>query len=498
MITAALMMAICVYSAGPVAANNLRIANTTVIAPGTPDGTAQVRFDISWENSWRYAKDADDKYYHDAAWVFFKVRPTNGDWQHVVLEAAGHSTGDAEGTPIEISVPTDRMGAFIRRSEEGAGTLARTNVTIEWNLTDSGISASRSVEVQACGIEMVYVAEGAFWVGDGAANSAFNPTRINTANATNPPASIGSGEYQGGYPAYGGNVNSYKPSTNAWPNGYSAFYCMKYMITQGQYVDFLNSLTLPQSANRNPMEFRRAAAHNRFVVTGSWPSFTVSRPDRICSWLSWADVAAYAAWSGLRPMSETEYEKACRGPEPYLANENAWGTATIVPVGSLVLSGAEDGTETVTTDVSLGAAVYGRQDITGGDGGTGDANRGALRAGIFATNGATRISAGAGYWGIMELSGSQVEQAVTIRHATGRLFDGLHGDGALNEYGEASVTGWPGPDSVGSGYRGGYWYDSGATIARLQVSDANAAASTHTYQYLRSNVRGGRAVRTAP
>ncbi len=507
-ITATLMAAICLYGAGPVAANNLRIANATIIAPESPDGTAQVRFDISWENSWRYAKDADDKYYHDAAWLFFKVRPTNGNWQHVILESAGHSTGDADGTPIELSVPTDRMGVFIRRSGDGAGTLARTNVTVKWNLADSGISASRSVEVRACGVEMVYVAQGAFWAGDKSTTPIhaeyppFSPTWINTAIATNTPISIGNGEYAGGYPYLGGV--GLRPASGSWPNGYNAFYCMKHEITQGQYADFLNSITKIQSEFREAtIPVRRVSStFPRYTISGVWPNFVASKPDRACPFLSWADGVAFASWAGLRPMTGVEYEKACRGPERYVdgaIGEHAWGTTNIIADASLGLSGTENGTETVTNDVSLGAAVYGNNVVVGGD-----ASTGPLRVGIFATNGATRVTSGASYWGIMELTGNLKERMITIFNATGRSFTGRHGNGVLNEYGEASVTGWPGQDQVGSGSRGGsyssdgVWYIRYLRITELRISRDTYVDQVGTYHYYRVSDNGWRGVRTAP
>lgn len=37
---------------------------------------------------------------------------------------------------------------------------------------------------------------------------------------------------------------------SSWPNGYSAFYLMKYEITQKQYVDFLNTLSRVQQGAR--------------------------------------------------------------------------------------------------------------------------------------------------------------------------------------------------------------------------------------------------------
>ena len=59
-----------------------------------------------------------------------------------------------------------------------------------------------------------------------------------------------------------------------------------------------------------------------------------------CNWLSWADVAAYLDWSGLRPMTELEFEKACRGPNAPVAGEYAWGSnAGLVQATSIVNGG---------------------------------------------------------------------------------------------------------------------------------------------------------------
>jgi hypothetical protein len=35
-----------------------------------------------------------------------------------------------------------------------------------------------------------------------------------------------------------------------WPNGFNAFYCMKYEVSQQGYVDFLNTLTYTQQVTR--------------------------------------------------------------------------------------------------------------------------------------------------------------------------------------------------------------------------------------------------------
>src|SRR5208283_4202281 len=43
----------------------------------------------------------------------------------------------------------------------------------------------------------------------------------------------------------------------------------------------------------------------------------------------WLDAAAYAAWAGLRPYTELEYEKAARGPITPVNGEYAWGSTGI-------------------------------------------------------------------------------------------------------------------------------------------------------------------------
>jgi formylglycine-generating enzyme required for sulfatase activity len=114
---------------------------------------------------------------------------------------------------------------------------------------------------------------------------------------------------------------------------------------------------------------------------------------------------------------------------------------------------------------------------------------GPVRVGLFAANGSNsgRVSAGASYWGIMELSGNLWERPVTIANATGRAFTGTHGDGVLASNGDANAATWPGPN--GAGVRGGSW--DNATI-NMQVSDRILAGYSFS---LRSFVFGFRAVR---
>jgi formylglycine-generating enzyme required for sulfatase activity len=108
-----------------------------------------------------------------------------------------------------------------------------------------------------------------------------------------------------------------------------------------------------------------------------------------------------------------------------------------------------------------------------------DSIKGPVRVGIFAANGLNsgRVSAGASYWGIMELSGNVWERTVTIGKATGRAFTGTHGDGLLTNSGDADAATWP---AEGLNFRGGSWDDNNLDI---QVSYRYYAEDTYSSRY---------------
>jgi hypothetical protein len=84
---------------------------------------------------------------------------------------------------------------------------------------------------------------------------------------------------------------------------------MKKMITFGQYVDFLNTLPAEQAEARYIIHIKRSGKTPDYVYATDADSRVHNLVD-----LSWADGAAFAAWAGLRPMTELEYEKTSRGP----------------------------------------------------------------------------------------------------------------------------------------------------------------------------------------
>ena len=468
----------------PILANNITVSTQTLTNGSAADGYGYVTFDLSWENSWRLSSGISN---WDAAWVFVKYRVGSGEWLPANLHNDGHIAGMGTDAEITVGLVDDNtafnastnpgIGAFVYRSSTGTGTgtFTSTGLKLRWDYGADGIAGGTNVEVKVFAIEMVRVLEGTFNVGGGGGTDAFISTTISTGDATTAPTGTGSlGGAAGGYP-----TGQTAPANASWPNGYGAFYCMKYEVTQQQYVDFLNTLTQTQADAR-----KYTGSTYRYAITGSAVgSYATTNPNVACNYLSWADGAAYADWSGLRPMTELEFEKACRGPQAAVVGEYAWGTADVAG-SAYTLSDAGASNEGIATNYSTtaGNAIYNQSLSTIGA---------PVRVGIFAAHGSNsgRVSAGASYWGIMELSGNLYERSVTIDNETGRAFTGTHGDGVLASNGNADAATWPGTDSVGAGFRGGAW-DAGAST--MQVSDriyANESGSERFY------IGGFRAVR---
>jgi len=300
---------------------------------------------------------------------------------------------------------------------------------------------------------------------------------------------------------------------------------MKYEITQGQYCEFLNTLSRAQQVNRvaTAIGTNNTSVTNIYVMPGTNIAPTSYNRNGIacastipattpvtfgcdynangifneaddgqwivCNFTSWSDLCAYASWAGLRPMTELEFEKACRGPLTPVAGEYAWGSTGLTQATSISNIGTNN---EIASNSGNGLCVYGNA-----------ANvKGPLRAGFATSSNTTRSQSGASYYGVMELSGNLWERPVSVMGSqsgtTLSTFAGTHGLGSLSTDGYATNSDWPGYSSgkvtgaSGSGYRGGNWYDDGYNNAR--VSDRNIAAFAYNargYSY------GLRCVRTA-
>ena len=324
--------------AAAAAADSLTIGNVQVTARDAKAAT--VSFDVAWDHSWRGGT------FHDAAWVFFKVRDdATAPWRplRLVADKVVNPTGfgqAADGTALDMVVPGGDegfLGVFLRRARDGIGRVAAGRVTV---VTEP---LAPTTTLKAFGLEMVYVPEGPFQLGV-SAGPELNCFYTWGASDTPPftvtgPGPIPTGRQPGRLWATGLPPEDGAEIPALFPNGYRAFYAMKFAITQGQYADFLAVLPEAEAARRYHPEGhgkwigRTGEPPNRvYTALGGFPNdwFRPGAPprDHRCPWLSWADSAAFAAWAGLRPMTELEYEKACRGPaHPQLTDPGIsfWG-----------------------------------------------------------------------------------------------------------------------------------------------------------------------------
>jgi formylglycine-generating enzyme required for sulfatase activity len=205
--------------------------------------------------------------------------------------------------------------------------------------------------------------------------------------------------------------------------------------------------------------------------------------------LSKGDILAYLDWSGLRPMTEMEYEKACRGTLNRVIGEYGWGNTAMSFFYKSSLSNRGFAEESYTGTV-LNGQVMGGAFYAGGE-----VNKGPSRSGVFASGSSGRASSGAGYYGAMELSGNALELAVQV-DAKGVLFTNKNGNGQLTASGDSDVQSWPLPNDnanpSGMHWRGGDFYSY--TLSYFTTSyRAYGVAGT-----VRNFVFGGRGIRTAP
>lgn len=302
----------------------------------------------------------------------------------------------------------------------------------------------------------------------------------------------------------------------AFPKGFAASYAMKYEISQRQYTDFLNTLTRPQQQAMVhtviPTTFSIidwAMSGNSSMIYFNGITFADWIPDatgpvtfgsgygwKAMNYLGWDELTGYLDWSGLRPMTELEYEKLCRGPLPAMPIEYAWGNADLYFFShdlSTVWSFTDHGTaaeQIASGYIGTAGNMNARFDQP--------SNSGPLRVGIFAghPNNTGRMSSGAGYFGAMELSGNVFEGVVSIATANGRAYSGVHGNGELPTEGHADAAGWPSGSTDGAAWRGGSFYRAGELYG---IDDHNTSSRKRcggTAPTLPS--LGGRGVRTAP
>ena len=534
-------------------ANNLQISNINLKDKNTIEKYVHISFDISWDNSWRLSSEPVN---WDASWVFIKFRLGSGAWQHATISSNSLEHTAPAGSVINPT--SDGKGIFIYRSEVGSGTNNWTGVTLKWNYgQDEFADDASGLEVKVFGIEMVYVPQANFYLGDGSSEGRFwNAADVNTNPAliSDTPIVLKCDDTyfdddqfetdgilvdgDGGIDMDGNTA----VDNNSYPTGYQSFYCMKYEITNQQYADFLNTISRLQQNTRTYFDISTNTVTHPFPInhqnvpeSRNSVRYEISATDAdgpvnffcdlnnngqandhddganiVCCNIGWADGAAFSDWAGLRPMTELEYEKACRGTEYPVNDEYAWHTSNIY--GNYDTEYIFNNIDSVGTINSYptnpGAGIYANAQYkftTGHD----TQHDAPLRCGMFATSTSDRVNSGASYYGIMELSGSMTERMVTIGNIEGRAFEGTHGDGYLTTgtgiAGNATNSDWPGivtgeeSDGIktdkGAGLKGGDWNDD---PPMLQVSMRRLAAGDPYFEDGKGNIGSGfRCVRSA-
>uniref|UniRef100_UPI002041B2A7 glycine-rich protein n=1 Tax=Odoribacter lunatus TaxID=2941335 RepID=UPI002041B2A7 len=447
----------------------------------------------------------------DAAWVFlkYKKRGISEPWHHGYLARAGHEampqSGNEGGNYSFMFGQTGSgtsakvTGVFLLRDEISDGNVS-VRVRLKWLFkanTKKTLTAAdfgdelNKIYVAVHAIEMVYIPYGSYYLGDNYSAYSFalsgkSPCLIdseaavtlNTVNSTSTSVTL---------PA-------------AFPKGYAGFYIMKYETSQEQYMEFLNSLTLTQQkahvtnnnfstmnrgdyvfgsdlttpTRRNGIVFIEQRGKDGPAVFGNNlnPANDLFSPDDgqtlACNQLSPYDMLAYCDWSGLRPMSELEYEKACRRPYPQIPEEGeyAWnsnsGVNPLTSESDLLYPGDErEQSVNKNHNVNSGGIIDGP-----------------VRCGLFATSSTNQTQSGATYWGVMDMSGNLNELCyIATSSGAGFVATNLtysHGDGELNADGSTNISTSYWPNAVAAfGVRGGCYlnpdsllYTSDRTKAR--------------------------------
>lgn len=453
-------------------------ANNLIMGTPTISGST-ISFTIKWNNSW-YVTSGPSNW--DAVWVFVKRQTcdpaTQNPWIHADLASSGHTV---TGTQLQVDLSSDNKGVFIRRNAAGKGNITEVTVTLTLG------SAIGTDNIGLFGVEMVNVPEGEFYIGDGnptagrwgidfTDGNTYNPKLITSAIQT---AGIGASSV---YSRANSGSSVALPGT--FPLGYNSFYCMKYEITTAQYVSFLNTLTynqqlrLMRDPNITPPESpARTLINNtvngyRIEIKTPGEALTIMKPAvfgnnandntvfdeeddglGLAVGLGTKQFLSFLDWAALRPMTEFEFEKACRGPIYPVVDEYAWGTTDYRGFNNYSISNRFASTET------LSGSGLGMGNV---------ATNFNYRVGIAATATSNRVNAGASYYGILDMTGGMGERVIGFNGQNYSTFTSTnHGDGNLNNDAFSNVIGWS-ENIIGS--RGFSWYNSGLLEGGFSIS----------------------------
>jgi len=480
-----------------------------------------ITFDISFKNSWTsYANTgvgSNPNYpcNRSGIWVFLKVQSNvTNEWTHqkVSTTAANHNVVTPNPV-IGIFPSNDGVGVMLHHSSSASSfSTFSTRLKLQMDAVPIG-----QLNFKVFGIEMVESNLGGFYVGDGY----FTERTLDTVSVTSSiiPADA--------FVHSSSPVGSSHPAINSsYPTGYSKTNCMRYECTNEQYVEFLNTLTYDQqraltdaspdaAANTNAFNFETSL--NNTLIKIKTPGINNLQPAvYACDYngnniyyengdgqnqafenATVKRVLSYLDWSGLRLMSELEYEKFCRGssgnglggflPRPRVEREYAWGNDSIIGINIADASNVGMDNERYVGPSGMGRAVCRANPISSQNFSS------PMRVGQFAGASTGREASGASYWGIMDMTGNVSELCYDVFYSTQVLSRSDYGDGIISnnsaDMGEHNVNGWPSStNSAAYVLRGGSCTESITSVggfagtSRLMVSHRNK--NSNTFQYL--------------
>ncbi len=408
-------------------ASELSISKPILYLEGT---TAYTVFNLSWKNAWHNERN------YDAIWLFGKLKSKDGPSRHLPFLQTGHRVVNVFGEPdpnLIFAVAPDGVGLHIFPSQPFRGDI---NVTLKIAVAPESFAGTdtRNSSFDIFGVEMVEIPSDGYFLGSP------DPVNRDHGQFYNPKKHQSNGlvrveseqqeieispegdlyfEVKEGYE---GEPKGRIPST--YPKGFDSFYIMKYELTEGQYVDFLNNLSDEQQQSRR---IDREDDYSGSIVVVD-DEFITRSPDRPCPFVGWDDAMAYADWAGLRPMTELEYTKAARGPAMPTGPDFPWGLA-----GKEHIQRLPD---------HAGNLIM----------------RNGWKESLMSDD--HKKYFGASHYWVMDLAGSLWERVITVGHEKGRSYKGTHGDGILTGDGRATNPSWPigKENSGGIGFRGGGFY----------------------------------------
>ncbi len=443
-------------------AGNLKISDDVRIV-GVNDDHFTLSLSLSWDNSWQ------DGYNFDAVWLFVKYRTQEEPvWNPLFFSPTGHQIAP-QGGYLPGETGSEVVGLFVWQDSPVNGKAdlqCRINCKIPNGITARQVE-NNELYFAVQGIEMVYIPAGAYYLGDGAASGSFCVT------GSQEPHLIVSEDAV----SFSDETGAVLDLSAKYPKGYNGFFCMKTEITQGQYVDFLNLLSLdeqivltntydmpegrfvfdgevelggvgsPEPKLRNGIKLQKGLNEDEspLIFINDLNNNGIAREDGdgqalACNFLSAMDMFSYASWAGLRPLSELEYEKACRRLFPEYPRPLAypWGTES----GAVAI---------VDADVKNIGTLNERIDGVGNVNANNRRNN-PVRGGAFAVSGSTAQTAGASFWGIMEMAGNLKECCI----AATVDFTSECGNGNIQPF-------WSGAVWRGGGFR--------SDLTKLQISN---------------------------